>query len=128
MRKRRMRDRIGPPTTIIGPGATLNGALQGGGHFLVAGRVVGDADVDGALTLAEGGAWRGVIRADDVILAGDLEGQLLARGRVEITASARVQGRVVGSGISISEGAVVEAELQSIGDADIVSFDERRSG
>lgn len=128
MRTRRMRDRIGPPTTIIGPGTTVNGALQGTGHFLVAGRVVGDADVDGALTLAEGGAWQGVIRADDVVLAGELEGQLLARGRVEVTASARVRGRVVGSGISISQGAVVEAELQSTGDADIVSFDERRRG
>ena len=126
MRKRRMRDQIGPPATIIGPGASLNGAMQGAGHFLVAGRVTGDADIEGALTLAEGGVWKGDIRADDVILAGEMEGRLLARGRVEITASARVRGRVVGNGIAISAGAVVEAELQSLGDAGVVSFDERR--
>lgn len=126
VRKRRMRDRIGPPATILGPGATLNGKLEGTGHFMIAGRIVGDADIEGALTLAEGAHWKGVIRADDVILAGELEGELLARGGVEILASARVRGRVVGSGISISQGAVVEADLQSLGDKDVNKFDERR--
>jgi cytoskeletal protein CcmA (bactofilin family) len=121
-----MRDRIGPPATILGPGASLNGKLEGSGHFLVSGQVVGDADIEGGLTLADGGRWKGIIRADDVILAGELEGELLARGRVEITASARIRGRVVGNGISISAGAVVEADLQSLGDKDVVSFDERR--
>ena len=126
MRKRRMRDRVGPPATILGPGAELTGSLQGEGHFLIAGRVIGDADIEGALTLAAGGHWRGAIRADDVILAGELDGELLARGRVEITASAHIRGRVVAGGISISAGAVVEAELQSTGESEIVSFDERR--
>jgi cytoskeletal protein CcmA (bactofilin family) len=126
VRKRRMRDQIGPPTTIIGPGATLKGTLQGTGHFLIAGRVVGDADIEGALTLAEDGGWEGIVRADNVILAGNLDGEVQARGKVEITASARIRGRVVGGGIAISAGAVVEAELQSVVDADIVSFDERR--
>ncbi|HRP34614.1 MAG TPA: polymer-forming cytoskeletal protein [Gammaproteobacteria bacterium] len=128
MKNRRMRDRIGPPATILGPGARLNGSLQGEGHFLIAGQVTGDADIEGGLTLAEGGRWQGAIRADDVILAGELDGELLARGRVEITASARVRGRVVGNGISISQGAVVEADLQSMGDTDVVTFDERRKG
>lgn len=126
MIKRRMRDRIGPPATILGAGARLTGTLQGEGHFLIAGQVVGDADIEGGLTLAEGARWEGAIRADDVILAGELDGELLARGRVEITSSARIRGRVVGSGISIAEGAVVEADLQSMGDAAIVKFDERR--
>lgn len=126
MKKRRMRDQIGPPATILGAGARLNGSLQGEGHFLIAGQVTGDADIEGSLTLAEGGHWQGTIRANDVILAGELEGELLARGRVEITGSARIRGRVVGSGISISEGAVVEADLQSMGDKEIVTFDERR--
>jgi cytoskeletal protein CcmA (bactofilin family) len=128
VRKRRMRDQIGPPATILGAGVTLTGTLQGSGHFLIAGQVIGDADIEGALTLDEGGRWQGIIRVDDAILAGELEGELLARGRVEILASARVRGRLVGGGISISAGAVVEAELQSIGEKDIVSFDERRRG
>jgi len=121
-----MRDRIGSPATIIGPGAKLKGKLEGSGPFLVAGHVVGDAAIEGALTLAHGGRWQGVIRVDDVILAGEFDGELLARGHVEITASARVRGRVAAGGIAISAGAVVEADLQSLGDADIVTFDERR--
>jgi cytoskeletal protein CcmA (bactofilin family) len=126
MPKRRMRDRLGPPVTIIGAGAILRGQIQSEGHVLVAGRIVGDADIEGALTLAEGGSWEGVIRADDVIVAGTLEGEVLARDRVEITAPARVRGRVVAGAIAISQGAVVEAELQSLGPQEVVSFDERR--
>jgi cytoskeletal protein CcmA (bactofilin family) len=124
--KRRMRDQVGPPATILGSGVTLTGTMEGTGHFLVAGQVIGDADIKGTLTLAEGGRWRGTVRTDDVILAGELEGELLARGRVEILASARVRGRLVGGGISISAGAVVEADLQSIGEGDIRTFEERR--
>jgi cytoskeletal protein CcmA (bactofilin family) len=124
--KRRMRDRIGPPATILGPGARIDGTLHGAGHFLISGRVKGDAEIEGALTLSDGGHWQGLIRADDVILAGELDGELQARGSVEITASARVKGRVVGRGISISAGAVVEADLQSLGDTDVVTFEERR--
>lgn len=126
MRKRRMRDRLGPPATFIAPGTVLRGQIQGEGHVLVAGQVIGDADIEGALTLAEGGAWEGAIRADDVVLAGMLEGELLARDRVEITAPARVRGRVIAGAIAISQGAVVEAELQSLGRQELVSFDERR--
>jgi cytoskeletal protein CcmA (bactofilin family) len=125
-KNRRMRDQIGPPATILGAGARLTGNIGGAGHFLVSGQVSGDADIEGALTLAAGGRWEGVIRADDVILAGELTGEIQARGRVEITASARIRGRVVGGHISISAGAVVEAELQSMSDA-IVTFDERRA-
>jgi cytoskeletal protein CcmA (bactofilin family) len=127
MQKRRMRDHIGAPATILGPGAELKGTLQGAGHFLIVGRVVGDATIEGALTLADGGRWTGNISADDVVLAGEMDGELHARGRVEITASARVQGRVVARGISIAAGAVVEAELQSAQQDDIVNFDERRA-
>jgi cytoskeletal protein CcmA (bactofilin family) len=126
MQKRRMQDRIGAPATILGPGAELQGTLQGAGHFLIVGRVVGDATIEGALTLADGGRWTGNIRADDVVLAGQMDGELHARGRVEITASARVQGRVVARGISIAAGAVVEAELESLEEHEIVNFDERR--
>lgn len=128
MRNRRMRDRIGQPATILGPGARLQGTIEGAGPFLVAGAVTGDADIEGALTLADGGQWTGTIRADDVILAGEFDGELMARGRIEILATARIRGRVVGHGIAISEGAVVEAELQSMGESGLVRFDERRNG
>jgi cytoskeletal protein CcmA (bactofilin family) len=126
MRKRRMRDRLGAPATVLGPGARLKGALQGEGHFLIAGEVVGDADVEGGLTLAEGGRWEGGIRADDVIIAGAFEGELLARGRIEITATARVKGRIAGNGIAVAAGASIEADLESLAEGGVHRFEDRR--
>lgn len=128
MEKRRLRDRIGLPATLLGPGANLEGSLEGSGHFLVSGRVIGNAEIDGALTLAEGGYWKGDIRAQDLILAGELEGDVQARGNIEITASARIRGRVAANAIAVSAGAVIEAELHTQADTGIVRFDERRRG
>jgi cytoskeletal protein CcmA (bactofilin family) len=126
--ERRMRDRIGQPATILGPGLLLKGDLEGSGHFLVAGHVTGNADIEGALTLAADGRWQGRVRADDVVLAGHFEGEVQARGRIEITASGRVNGRVIGGDISIAQGAVVEAELQVLSDRPVQKFEERRGG
>jgi cytoskeletal protein CcmA (bactofilin family) len=128
LQHKRMRDRIGQPATILGPGLRLTGRLEGKGHFLVSGTVIGDAEIEGSLTIAESGDWQGNIRADDVVIAGHLEGELQARGAVEIAASARVSGRVIGGGIAIAQGAVVEAELQVTGDKPVKNFEERRQG
>jgi cytoskeletal protein CcmA (bactofilin family) len=126
--KRRLRDRIGQPATILGPGVTLQGSIEGSGHFLVSGRVIGKAEIDGALTLAESASWKGDIRAQDLILAGELEGEVQARGSIEITASARIRGRVTAHAIAVSAGAVIEADLHTQAEAGVVRFDERRRG
>ena len=126
--KRRLRDRIGQPATIIGPEARIEGDLAGKGHFLVAGEIRGDADVEGAVTVADGARWQGNIRADDVIVAGTVSGQITARGSLEITASARIDGRISAARVAMAQGSVVEGEVHVAGDGEVRQFEDRRGG
>jgi cytoskeletal protein CcmA (bactofilin family) len=125
-RKRRLLDVFGEPATIIGRDVEVIGRLKGDGHFLICGTVRGDSEVAGPVTLAEGSCWHGSLRASNVIVSGEIDGDLIATGRVEIRPSAKVRGSVTGQGIAIAEGAVIEGEVRTASDAEVSRFVDRR--
>lgn len=124
--KRRLRDRLGNPATVLGNGARIEGQISGSGHFLIAGEVEGDAVIQGALTLAEGSRWKGSIVVDDAILAGELDGELHAKGKIELTATARVKGKIAGTSIAIAQGAFVDGDVKVASEDDVRHFEEQR--
>lgn len=125
-RMRRMRDRSNGPATLISEGCTIRGELSGQGDFMISGSVEGDCDLEGSVTLAEDGRWKGVIRATHVIVAGSVEGDIEASGNVEISNTARINGTVTGESIAVAEGAVVEGVMKTTGRAEPVEFVEKR--
>lgn len=127
-RHRRMRDRAAGPATLINSGCKILGQVTATGDFLVNGEVEGECDVQGTLTLADGGRWRGTIRATNVIVAGQLDGDIEAAGRVEVTDTARITGTVVGEAIAVAEGAIVEGIMKTTGKAGPTEFTEKRKG
>jgi len=66
------------------------------------------------------------VRARHVIVAGQVEGDIIASGRVEITDSARITGTVSGEAIAVAEGAVVEGIMKTTGPARPTEFVEKR--
>ena len=80
----------------------------------------------GTVTLAKEGLWKGTIRAENVIVAGHIEGDIIASGKVEITDSARINGTVSGEAIAVAEGAVVEGVMKTTGPAEPLEFVEKR--
>ena len=125
-RKRRLLDVFGEPATIIGRDIEVVGRLKGNGHFLICGTVRGDSEVAGPVTLAEGSHWHGSLKAADVIVAGEIDGDLTAKGRVELRPTARVKGSVTGGGIAIAQGAVIEGEVRTASGDEVNRFVERR--
>lgn len=126
-RLRRMRDHSSGKPTLINEGCQIDGELSGSGDFIVHGKIIGDCDVNGRITLADGGIWRGLIKADDIIVAGQVEGDIVARSKVEITTTARISGTVSGDAIAVAEGAVVEGVMKTRGNSEPVEFVEKRS-
>ncbi|MEE3236882.1 MAG: polymer-forming cytoskeletal protein [Pseudomonadota bacterium] len=96
------------PTTLISQGCKLEGILTGKGKFMIDGDVEGECNVDGTITLARGGHCSGVIQATDVIIAGTVDGDIIATGQIEIGNTAKITGSVFGAAISVQEGAVIE--------------------
>lgn len=125
-RLRRLRDRSSGAATLISEGCKISGTISGNCDFQVNGEVDGDCDIDTTLTLADSGLWTGTIRAGNVIVAGHVEGDIIASGRVEIANTARITGTVSGEAIAVAEGAVVEGVMKTTGQPEPTEFIEKR--
>ncbi len=126
-RSRRLRDRHAGPATLINHGCRITGTVTGNGDFQVSGEIDGDCDLEGTVMLTKDGLWRGTIKAGNVIVAGHVEGDIIASDSVEITDSAKIMGTVSGEAIAVAEGAVVEGVMKTTGRAKPSEFVEKRT-
>lgn len=127
MPKRRFLDRHAAGPTLISAGSEFRGDLRCGGDLAMSGTVVGDGDVQGSLTLADSARWEGTVHAANAVLAGRIQGNVVVREKLEIRKTARIDGSVSAKIIAIAEGAVIEGDIQVLGDAPVVRFQEKRA-
>jgi len=93
---------------------------------MINGEIDGECDIEGTVTLAKDGLWRGTIKADSIIVAGTVEGDIYAADGVEISDTARISGTVSGASIAVAEGAIVEGVMQTTGQDKSTDFVEKR--
>lgn len=127
MLKRRILDSASGPATYVSPSTAMVGELSGEGSYVFCGRMEGKCDVDGAVTLAKGACWKGVLRATDVIIAGTVDGDVIAAKRVEILGTARISGSLTGASVAVAEGAVIEGDIKVTDGENPVRFQEKRA-
>jgi cytoskeletal protein CcmA (bactofilin family) len=125
-KKRRIQDGASGPTTYIAASTALVGTITGQGAFVFCGAVEGDCDINGPLTLAKGAHWKGILRANDIVVAGTVEGDVVAKQRVEILGSARITGSLSGNSIAVAEGAIIEGEIKVTSGEQPTTFEEKR--
>jgi cytoskeletal protein CcmA (bactofilin family) len=126
--KRRIQDSANGPATYIAATTKIVGTITGQGGYVFCGTVEGDCDINGPLTLAEGGRWKGTMKATDIVVAGTVEGDVVAKQRVEIAGTARVTGSLSGNSIAVAEGAIIEGEIKVTSGEPPVKFQEKRQG
>ncbi len=124
--KRRIQDGTNGPTTYVAASTTIVGRISGQGTYVFCGTVEGDCDINGPLTLAESGRWKGTLKATDIVVAGTVEGDVIATQRVEIAGSARVTGSLSGNSIAVAEGAIIEGEIKVASGVAPTAFQEKR--
>lgn len=108
---RRSLDGVNGFTTSVGPGSVFTGTIGGEGHTIVLGRVEGSSDLNGTLVVGDGGDWIGDITANNVVIAGHIEGAIVAREKIEILSTAQIRGSLTSPIIAIAEGAVHDGEI-----------------
>jgi cytoskeletal protein CcmA (bactofilin family) len=111
--------------TVIGQGAFVRGAIRGDGDLEVHGRVEGEIEVSGNVTLAGGSIVKGSVSGRRVVAAGALLGNLSGSDAVRLEDGARVVGDVRSPSIGIAEGALLRGNVQT-GDAESAPRAERR--
>ena len=126
--RRRIRDRSTGPVTLINEGCKITGLISGTGDFQINGAVEGECDLEGTITIHEDGHWVGTVKALHVVVAGHVDGDIVASGNVEVSGTARITGTVTGSAIAVAEGAVVEGIMRTTSRQEPQSFTEKRTG
>jgi cytoskeletal protein CcmA (bactofilin family) len=124
--RRRIQDTVTGPTTYVAASTKIVGTIAGKGAYVFCGTVEGDCDIDGPVTLAKDGHWRGVMQGTDIVVAGTVEGDVIAKQRVEILGSARITGSLSGHSIAVAEGAIIEGEIKVASGGAPTTFQEKR--
>ncbi len=97
--------------TLVGHGSEFVGQLHCPGDLTIAGQGEGVTYVEGTFVLSQNASWRGEVYCAHAILAGNFTGRLHTPGKVEIHASARLQGDLHVGHMSIATGAKVAATI-----------------
>ena len=111
---------------MFAPTTKIKGSLSGKGAYVFCGEIEGDCDIDGPLTLAEGSRWTGTLRASDVVVAGRIDGDVIATHKIEVADTAHIAGSLSGSSIAVAEGAVIEGDIKVTSGGKPHEFKEKR--
>lgn len=106
-------------TSVLGPGISWKGAINGQGGVRVEGAFEGDISLRGMLVVGETGRITCEhVRANIVIVAGGLKGNITAE-KVEIRATGRVWGDVVTAAFATEEGSFLRGQIRMEENVDI---------
>src|SRR6266403_377890 len=77
--------RVPGKESLIAADITIEGKIEGGGSVRIAGKFKGDVKVQGDLTIEAGAKLTGGVRAANVTIAGELEGNVEEASHVDLS-------------------------------------------
>jgi len=92
-------------TTVIGPDARFKGDLTFVGAGRILGQFEGTIEAQGELLIGPGAVCHATIQADTIIIDGRVQGDLIARDRLQLTGKANLHGDVTAAALVVAEGA-----------------------
>jgi len=93
--------------SYLDSGCKVSGKLHFEGAARIDGHIDGEIDADNIIVIGNSAVVTAKINAESVILAGSVSGEITASQRIEIRASADMQGPVTAPKLVIDEGAVL---------------------
>ena len=109
---RRMAERGSPKESLIAGDLTIEGKIEGAGHVRIAGRFKGDVHVQGNLTIEVGAKVTGGVRANTVIIAGELDGNIDSAMRVELVETGLITGDVKAGSLTVAAGSRMRGNVE----------------
>ncbi len=118
--------------SLIAPGLIIEGKIEGTGNVRIAGRFKGEVSLKGDLTIERGAHISGEIRAENIVVRGDVEGNIHAKARVELSESGVLTGDLKASSLTVAAGSRMRGKVEfgwDEGEADkVVSIEGVASG
>jgi cytoskeletal protein CcmA (bactofilin family) len=113
---------------MLGSRSTVVGELKLYGDTIITCKIEGSIEIfdEGKLILERGSLIKGKIKAIDVEIFGEVEGDIDCEGLVSIRSSAQVSGTIKAGRLVIYPGAIVETHSSSLGLEDQIQNESQR--
>ena len=103
-------------STVIGKSITIRGEISGSDDLYIDGTVDGAVTVEGGrLTIGPNGRVKANLKAQDVVIFGQVNGNVLAAGAVDLRQSAALHGDISASRLAIEENATIKGRADLTG-------------
>ena len=107
--------------TIVGQQARVEGKFEIADSIHIECEVGGELTVGGKLVIGEHGVVTADVRTVDAVIKGRYDGNMVATGNVEITATGRVSGNIETDCLVISQGGFFNGNVAKIREHDAMS-------
>jgi len=97
---------VGPSRNVLSSDVEIKGTVKFTNDLVVDGRIEGEIQSDGNLTVGENARLKAEIKTGTVVVYGKVHGNIIASDRVELKASAEVVGDIKAKTLSIEPGAI----------------------
>jgi cytoskeletal protein CcmA (bactofilin family) len=98
--------------SIISAGLTIEGKIEGAGNVRISGVFKGDVNVQGNLTIEQGAHLTGGVKADTVIIGGQLDGNIDAAARVELLQTGVLNGELKAGSLTVAAGSRMRGKAE----------------
>jgi cytoskeletal protein CcmA (bactofilin family) len=98
--------------SLIASGLTIEGKIEGAGNVRIAGTFKGDVSVQGNLTIEPGAHLTGGVKADTVVVGGQLDGNIDAAARVELLATGVLNGELKAGSLTVAAGSRMRGKAE----------------
>ena len=118
---------FGEIRAFLGEGTSFIGTLQFEGTVRLDGRFEGEVSGADLLIIGQSAAVRAEIQVGSLTVSGRVEGNIVARKRVELLGTAQVTGSVKTPALVVSEGAVLNGTCEMRREeSKVVRLDQKR--
>ncbi len=105
---------------FIAPGVIIEGKIKGTGNVRIAGCFKGDIHEKGNVTVEPGAHINGEIRAENIVVRGEMEGNIYATALVELSESGVLRGDLKASSLAVAAGSRMRGKVE-------IGWDEREA-
>lgn len=99
--------------TIIGKESSFKGTLSAQGAVRIDGKFSGEIVGQGDIIIGEGGRVDATLEGRNILIAGMVNGNIAASGRLEIASSGQILGDIEASTLIIDEGANLQGKCST---------------
>jgi len=101
-----------PTTTLLSNTTFLNGTIRFKNSLRINGEYTGKIDAEGLLVIGPEAKIKADITCDEIIVGGEVHGNIYARKRLELLDTAKLYGDIKTAKLKIADGVVFEGKCE----------------